>query len=59
MASTPAGNESVNPIPLSELDVFGLEMVKVRVEAPPVKTEVGEKDLPKFGGAITVCEAVA
>jgi hypothetical protein len=56
---TPAGKVSVNPMPVSEFDRFGLVTVNDRVEVPPVKIEVGEKDLARTGGAITVREEVA
>ena len=55
----PEVNVSLNPIPLKALFRFELEIVNVRVEAFPVKMEVGEKDLARPGGAITVREAVA
>jgi hypothetical protein len=51
--------ESVNPTLDSELDRFGLVMVKDNVEVSPVKIEVGENDLAMAGGAITVRESVA
>ncbi len=56
---SPAGSVSVNPMPDSELDLFGLVMVKDNDVVLPVKTEAGEKDLARIGGAITSREAVA
>jgi len=56
---TPAGKISVNPIPFSELDRFGLVMMKVSVVSLPVKIEPGENDLAREVGAITVMESVA
>ncbi len=53
------GKVSVNPIPESKLDRFGLKTVKDNVEVLLVKIEAGEKDLARTGGAITVREAVA
>lgn len=55
----PAGKESLKPIPLKAVFRFGLAMVNVSVEVFPVKTEVGEKDFARTGGAITLREAVA
>jgi hypothetical protein len=55
----PAGNVSVNPIPDSELEEFGLLITKDNVDTLPVNTEVGENDLPRTGGATTVSESVA
>ncbi len=53
------GKVSVNPTPESELDRFGLAIVKDKVEVLPVKIEAGEKDLSSAGGAIAVSDAVA
>jgi hypothetical protein len=58
-AVIPAGKVSVNLMPDRELDIFGLLMVKDNVEVLPVKIEVGENDLARTGGAITVKESVA
>ena len=55
----PATSVSLKPIPLNAVLRFGLVIVNVSVEVLPVKMEVGEKDLAKTGGAITVREAVA
>jgi hypothetical protein len=55
----PVVKTSVNPMPDSELDRFGLVAIKVNVEVMPVKIEVGEKDLASTGGAITVRVEVA
>jgi hypothetical protein len=56
---SPVGKGSENPMPDSELDMFGLVTTKVNAEVLPVKIEAGEKDLARTGGAITVREAVA
>jgi len=53
------GAESVNPMPDRALLWFGLVMVKDRVELFPVKIDVGEKDLARTGGAMTVRDAMA
>ena len=58
-AVRPAGKVSVNPIPESESYKLGLLIVNVRVEAFLVNIEVGEKDLARTGGTITVKAAVA
>ena len=56
---TPAGNGSVNPMPVSEFDWLGLVIVNDSVEVEPVRSEVGENDFPREGGAMTVSGAVA
>ena len=56
---TPEGRVSVKPMPDSELEIFGLVIVKDNVEVLPTRIDVKEKDLAMAGGAITVSEAVA
>src|ERR1700687_5872221 len=55
----PPGKVSVTATPLKAVPVFGLVMVKVRVEVPPTATLVGEKPLLMLGGATTVRPADA
>ena len=55
----PPSRESLKPIPLSTVLKLGLVIVNVSVEEFPVKIELGEKDLARTGGAITVREEVA
>ena len=55
----PPTRESLKSTPLNAVPGFGLLIVNVRVEVFPVKIELGEKDLPRVGGAITVRESVA
>jgi len=54
----PDGKLSVTATPLKAVPVFGLVMVKVRVEVPLTATLVGEKALVMLGGATTVSVAV-
>ncbi len=54
----PAGRVSLKATPVSADAEFGLEMVKLRVEAPFTATLCGEKPLLIVGGAITVRVAV-
>ena len=54
---TVLGKTSVKPIPLRGLELFGLVTVKVSdvvLSGALVKIEVGEKDLLRAGGAMTV-----
>ena len=55
----PATRESLKPMPLNTVLRFGLVIVNVSVEVLPVKIELGENDLARTGGAITVREEVA
>jgi hypothetical protein len=55
----PPTRESLKPMPLNAVFRFGLVIVNVSVELFPVKIELGEKDLARVGGAITVREEVA
>jgi hypothetical protein len=55
----PPIRESLKPIPLSTVVKLGLVIVNVSVEVFPVKIELGENDLARTGGAITVREEVA
>ena len=55
----PLGKISINPMPDSEFDLFGLVIVNDKVVLSPVKIEPEENDLARTGGAITVREAVA
>src|SRR5713226_9079801 len=55
----PVGKLSVTATPLKAVPVFGLVMVKVRVEVPPTEVVVGEKALLILGGATTVRPADA
>ena len=55
----PATRISLKPMPLNAVPRFGLVIENVRVEVFPVKIELGEKDLARTGGAITVREEVA
>ncbi len=50
---------SLTATPLKAVPVFGLVMVKVRVEVPPTAVVVGEKALLMLGGATTVRPAEA
>jgi len=52
-------SESLKPMPLNALFRFGLVIVNVSVEVFPVKIELGEKDLARTGGAITVSAEAA
>ena len=54
----PVGKLSVTATPLKAVPVFGLVMVKVRVEVPPTAVVVGEKALLMLGGATTVSVTV-
>jgi len=54
----PAGKGSLTATPLKAVPVFGLVMVKVRVEVPPTAVVVGEKALLMLGGATTVSVTV-
>jgi hypothetical protein len=54
----PDGKVSVTATPLNAVELFGLVMVKVRVEVPLTATLVGEKALLMLGGATTVSVAV-
>ena len=56
---TPAGNVSVKATPVNATVVFGLLIVKVRVDVPPATMGFGEKDLLIEGGATTVIDALA
>ena len=55
----PAGNVSVNAIPVSARLVFGLVMLKVSEVVPPVGTDAAPKALVMDGGVATVRLAVA
>src|SRR6266849_4932579 len=54
----PVGKVSLTATPLKAVPVFGLVMVKVRVEVPPTAVVVGEKALLILGGATTVSVTV-
>jgi len=54
----PVGKGSLTATPLKAVPVFGLVMVKVRVEVPPTAVVVGEKALLMLGGATTVSVTV-
>ena len=53
------GNVSLNATPLKELSGFGLVIVNVRVEMPPVRIGFGAKSLAMVGGEIAVIESLA
>jgi hypothetical protein len=57
---TPAGSESVKPIPVSELPAFGFVMVKVRLEVWLVVMVDGLNEVAMLGGngALTVSVAL-
>ena len=55
----PLTSVSLKPIPVKALFRLGLVIVNVSVAVFPVKIEVGENDLARTGGAITVREEVA
>lgn len=54
---TPAGHPvtllSVKPTPVRDVKLFGFLSVKVSVEVPPVRIDVGENALLMVGGATT------
>ncbi len=54
----PAGKLSVNPTPVSVVDVLGLLMEKFRAVVSPVKMGFSPKLLAMMGGAITVSDEV-
>jgi len=53
------GNVSVNVNPVSAKSVFGLVIVKVRVEVPPVVIGFGANRLEIWGGRMAVRFALA
>src|SRR6266851_4384733 len=56
--TSPEGSVSVNPIPLREVALFGLERLNVNVVEPFNGIEAAPKDFPIVGGATTVTEAM-
>ena len=56
---TPEGRTSVKAIPFKVVLALGLVTMNLRLVVLPVWIGVGEKDLVRLGGAITVNESVA
>lgn len=55
----PAGKASVNAMPVSEVDEFGLAIVKRRLVDPPTAMLGAPKDFVSDGGAATMSDAEA
>jgi hypothetical protein len=56
---TPDGYVSENATPVNALFKFGLVMVKVSVDVPPVRIGFGENNFVMLGALNTVSDAVA